>query len=281
MAISTFIPTIWSENLLTSLDTQYVGVANCNREYEGDIKNVGSTVRICGVGEIEIRDYIKDGDMTDPQCIDDTVVDLTIDKAKYFNFQVDDIDRVQCSPKLLDAAMKNAASALAVDADKYVYSLYSDAFHCVSVDLMEDTGDNDTIIKAILEAKERLAKCGVTNSTEVVLEITPAVATRLMLEQKNNFSYNNDFLEKGYLGTFAGCKIFVTNNITVSDDVGFKHNCIMRTTRAIAFAEQLSEIDAYRPERRFADAVKGLHLYGAKVVYPKELVHFSVMLPND
>ena len=46
----------------------------------------------------------------------------------------------------------------------------------------------------------------------------------------------------------------------------------MRTKRAIAFAEQLSEIEAYRPEKRFADAVKGLHLYGVKVVYPEEMV---------
>ena len=50
------------------------------------------------------------------------------------------------------------------------------------------------------------------------------------------------------------------------------HKCLARTKRAIAFAEQLSEIDAYRPEKRFADAVKGLHLYGAKVVHPTEMI---------
>jgi hypothetical protein len=53
----------------------------------------------------------------------------------------------------------------------------------------------------------------------------------------------------------------------------------MRTTRAIAFAEQLSEIEAYRPEKRFADAVKGLHLYGTKVVYPEEMVTIDVCIP--
>ena len=51
-------------------------------------------------------------------------------------------------------------------------------------------------------------------------------------------------------------------------------NAVMRTKRAVAFAEQLSEIEAYRPEMRFSDAVKGLHLYGAKVIYPTELVTF-------
>ena len=57
---------------------------------------------------------------------------------------------------------------------------------------------------------------------------------------------------------------------------GNAHKCIARTGRAIAFAEQLSEINAYRPEKRFADAVKGLHLYGAKVVYPNEMVTIAV-----
>ena len=51
---------------------------------------------------------------------------------------------------------------------------------------------------------------------------------------------------------------------------------MIRTKRAVAYAEQLSKVHAYRPELRFADALKGLHLYGAKVVYPAELVNLSV-----
>jgi hypothetical protein len=79
--------------------------------------------------------------------------------------------------------------------------------------------------------------------------------------------------ETGYLGSFAGCKIYVSNNIKKeTSDAGTTYDCLMRTTRAIAYAEQFSEIDAYRPEKRFADAVKGLHLYGAKIVYPGEIV---------
>jgi hypothetical protein len=80
-------------------------------------------------------------------------------------------------------------------------------------------------------------------------------------------------METGCIGAIGGCKIFVSNNIKkIEGDTGYTHKCLARTKRAIAFAEQLSEIDAYRPELRFADAVKGLHLYGAKVVYPKEMV---------
>ena len=110
MAITNFIPTIWSENLLTALDKQYIAVANCNRDYEGEIKNKGSVVKICGVGDITVSDYTKDTDMSAPQALSDTVMELKIDQAKFFNFQIDDVDKAQCTPKLMEAAMKSAAS---------------------------------------------------------------------------------------------------------------------------------------------------------------------------
>ena len=56
MAISNFIPTVWSEALLQSLGKKYVGVANCNREYEGEIKEKGSSVKVCGVGSVTVFD---------------------------------------------------------------------------------------------------------------------------------------------------------------------------------------------------------------------------------
>ena len=66
-------------------------------------------------------------------------------------------------------------------------------------------------------------------------------------------------LDAGCIGKIAGCSVYISNNVQVTaDDDGESHHCFARTRRAIAFAEQLSEIDAYRPELRFADAVKGL-----------------------
>ena len=267
MAISNFIPTIWSENLLTSLDKQYIGVANCNREFEGEIKSRGSSVKICGVGDISIGDYVKDTDMSSPQALSDTVAELVINKAKYFNFQVDDIDKTQCNPKLLDAAMKNAAAALANEADKHIFSLYNEAGNTVECDL-----DLDQPMDKILEARETLFKNGVLNNEDIVLEISPAIATLLFKDLSDKLSYNNELNDTGYIGNIAGCKVYVSNNIAQESGSIEYHKCFMRSKRAIAFAEQLSEVEAYRPEKRFADAVKGLHLYGAKVVYPNEFV---------
>ena len=266
MAIKNFIPTVWSENLYTELDKQYIAVKHCNREFEGEIRGRGSSVKICGVGAINVSNYTKDTDLSTPQTLSDNVRELVIDQAKCFNFQIDDIDRAQTTPKLMSAAMKVAANALANEADKYIYSLYEGAGNTIS-----DTAVTaDSLLDHFIEARKLLYINNVTDSSDIVFEVSPEIATLIIKAKLATMSDNNDVLENGCLGSIAGCKIYVSNNIT-KDENG-QHKCIARTSRAIAFAEQLSEINAYRPEKRFADAVKGLHLYGAKVVYPTEMV---------
>ena len=278
MAITNFIPTIWSENLTTALDKQYIGVAHCNRDFEGEIKNKGSVVKICGVGSIDVGDYTKDTDMSNPQALSDTVQELNIDQAKYFNFQIDDIDKAQCTPKLMEAAMKIAASSIANKADQYIYSLADEAGSTVSC---ADASAGD-LLNTIITARQKLYENNVSDMESVVLEVSPAVASEILKAKIALPFCDASVMEAGYLGSVAGCKIYVSNNIVKEEGEGFTtHKCLMRTTRAIAYAEQFSEIDAYRPEKRFADAVKGLHLYGAKVVYPNEMVLISVGVPTN
>ena len=278
MAITNFIPTIWSENLLTALDKKYIAVSHCNREYEGEIKNRGSVVKICGVGAIDVADYTKDTDMSTPQPLTDTVVELTIDQAKYFNFQIDDVDRTQCTPKIMDAAMSLAASAIANEADKYVFSLAKEAGTVITANITAYS-----LFDLLVKARQKLYENDVTDGEEVVLEVSPSIATAILnLKLDTSFYESNTIVDTGYLGSILGCKIYVSNNILKEYNGDFNTDtnyCMMRTKRAIAFAEQFSEIDAYRPEKRFADAVKGLHLYGAKVLYPSEIVTLALDVP--
>ena len=278
MAITNFIPTIWSENLLKQLSEQYIAANHCNRDYDGDIQKLGSVVKICGVGSVSVDSYTKNTDMTNPQTLSDTVTELAIDQAKYFNFQIDDIDRAQCTPKLMDAAMSVAANSLAKVADKYIFSLYAKASKTLTV----SDNNPETLVNTIIKARQKLYEQGVTDSNDIVVEVSPAVAT-MIIKAKIEMSFDNtDALEKGYLGNIAGCKIFVSNNIHVSGTGStLTHNCMVRSKRSIAFAEQLSEIEAYRPEKRFADAVKGLHLYGAAVIYPDEVVRIDVGVDSE
>lgn len=275
MAISNFIPTIWSEALLHSLDKKYIGVANCNREFEGDIREKGSSVKVCGVGSVTVSNYTKNTNMSAPETLSDSVAELIIDQAKYFNFQIDDIDRAQSMPRLMEAAMSNAAAALANVADKYVYGLYTNAGYTVT----NENATPENVVNTLLAARTRLYKQNVSDPNDIVFEVSPEIGEMLLKAKIDLSTDNASALDAGCIGKIAGCSVYVSNNISqTGEDEGTAHHCLARTRRAIAFAEQLSEIDAYRPELRFADAVKGLHLYGARVFYAQELIHLNYII---
>lgn len=271
MAISNFISTVWSETLIKQLDQEYIGVKNCNREFEGEIRGKGSTVKICSVGDITISDYTKNTDLSDPQTLSDSATNLVIDQAKSFNFQIDDVDRAQSTPKLMELAMSQAAAALAEVADKYVYSLYTGVSSDNTETVAELTEDN--VVDSIISLREKLYANGVNSNIPLCLEVSPAVAMLILKAKLWTSSDNSSAMSNGALGNLVGFEVFVSPNVAV-DSSGYT-KCLARTKRAVAFAEQINEIEAYRPELRFADAVKGLHLYGAKIVYPKEICLLS------
>ncbi|MBQ8288847.1 MAG: hypothetical protein IJX76_08790 [Clostridia bacterium] len=274
MATKNFIPTVWSETLLQSLDKEYVAVMNCNRSFEGEIRNLGDSVVINSIGPISVFDYTADTDMNAPEALaEGTSVNLNIDRAKAFCFQIDDVDRVQAKPDLMKTAMKEAACALAEEADKYIYSLYSKCPRENSITLSGISADN--IVDLVIEAREILMKNNVNSNTEVVLEVSPTIAAQILKAKILTGTDNTSALNNGYLGSFVGFDVYVSNNI--SEDGGIYH-CMARTKRAVAFAEQLKSVEAFRPEKRFADAVKGLHLYGAELIYPNEMVVLNLSL---
>lgn len=210
--------------------------------------------------------------MSAPETLSDTARTLKIDQAKYFNFQIDDVDRAQANPKLMDEAMRVAAAALANAADEFVYSLYDETDNEVS----DAAADAAGIVDHIIDIKTKMMKAGVMNGDDIVVEVSPEVAALILKAKIDLGSDNSESLEGGRLGKIAGCNIYVSNNVAI-DSQGY-HKCLVRTKRAVAFAEQISEVEAYRPEKRFADAVKGLHLYGAKIVYPNEFIVMSLKL---
>ncbi len=268
MATNAFIPKVWSETLYQELEKELVAVRNCNREFEGDIKKVGDTVNICGLGDIEVFDYTKNSDMGDPQVLDSTNTMLRINKCKAFNFLIDDIDAAQQAPAVMQHAMHRAAIALAEAADQEVFSLH-DNINSSSV----MTGDiNETnIFEFLINVRTRMMKNNVGASDELILEVSPEIAA-VILKAKLDME-PAEVLEKGYIGRVLGFRVYVSNHVMKEDADGLLcHKCYVRTRRAVAFAQQVQEMEAYRPELRFADAIKGMILFGAKIVYPKEFL---------
>ena len=273
MAIKNFIPTIWSEHLIQDLSHKRVAVNNSNLAYEGEIREKGSRVQVCGLFPVTISNYEKNTEIAAPEMLEDYHNDIVIEQAKYFNFMIDDVDRAQADPKLLNLAIANASSALAREADKYIYSLYEKADQTFA--LRGPTPEQ--IVDLILDARVYFQNSGITDLNDIIIEVSPTIAAQLVKAKLKYGIDTSDTFETGCIGRICGSKVFVSPDIVLTAEDSYEcSKCFMRTKRAIGFAEQFSEIEAYRPESRFADAVKGLYLFGADVVVPTELITLDI-----
>jgi hypothetical protein len=275
MSLENFIPEIWSARLLANLHMALVygqeGVIN--RDYEGEIQNAGDTVRINSIGAVTVSDYTKNTNISDPEDLSDNQRALLIDKQKYFNFQVDDVDKVQQTPKVMDEAMMEAGFALAKVADTVIASKYVDAD---GGNLIGSDGSPITITPAT--AYDYLVDLGVLLTEANVPElgrfvVVPAWFDGMLRKDERFVSFgtaeNVGVRSNGRVGRVSGLDVLVSNN--VPNTTATKYKIIAGHRIAWSFAEQITKTEAYRPEKRFADAVKGLHVYGVKVVRPKAL----------
>jgi len=280
MALDNFIPEVWSARLLVNLYKSMVFVNLANRDYEGDIQQAGDTVRITSIGAVTVGDYTKNTNIGSPQVLTDAQATLTISQQKFFNFQIDDVDAAQSNIRVMDGAMVEAAYALANVADAYVAGMYADAGSTVASDAAPATLNTSGTTGT--SAYERLVDLSVVLDDNNVPEdgrwvVVPPWVEGLLLKDARFVSFgtpqNLDNLQRGRIGQVSGFTVYKSNNLVhnvngSSQDV---YNIMAGHSMAISYADQINKVVAYRPEQRFADAVKGLHLYGAKVVRPQAL----------
>lgn len=284
MAITRFIPQIWSAQVLRSLETSLVYAQDgiVNRDYEGEIRNHGDTVKVHDIGAITVSDYTRNADIAPPETLTDIERLLVIDQAKYFNFQVDDVDAAQANPKVMARAMERAAYAMRDVIDQYVAGLYT------QVDPANVIGDDttpvtiDTPAKAydlLVDLAVMLDEANVPREQRSVI-VPPWFHGVLLKDDRfvgTGGSGAESTLLNGQVGQAAGFRILLSNN--VPNVAGAKWKIQASTPWARSFAMQVTKTEAYRPERRFADAVKGLAVYGAKVMEPKALAVATVDRP--
>ncbi len=272
----TFIPTVWAARLLVALEKSLVyGQTNVsNRDYEGEIREAGNTVKIGSVGDVTIGDYVKDTDIADPQILTDSEQSLLIDQSKYFNFYVDSIDRAQQNTNVLDEAMRRSAWGLREKADAYLASIMDAA-----VPTGNKIGSTTTPkVPTKDDAYEYLVDLGVLlDEADVPLEgrfvVVPAWFHGLLLKDerfiKAGTGRSDAALANGEVGEAAGFSILKSNN--VPNTTATKYKIIAGHSIATAYVEQIVDLQTFKPEKRFGDAVKGLHVYGGKVVRPTAL----------
>jgi hypothetical protein len=196
---------------------------------------------------------------------------LEITQAKYFDFEIDDVDKAQAAGPIMPAAMSEAAYAMADVADQYVASLYTqaNAANALGTIAVPTSNPDYAYEKILVPLKVALDQSNVP--TEGRYCVVPSwLHGRLLLDDrfiKVNESGTSEGLRNGAVGRAAGFDILMSNNcpLVTGDDYAVTAG----TPAAISFAEQVNQTEAFRPENAFSDAVKGLTLYGAKVMRPE------------
>ena len=274
MAITTFIPELWSARLLYALEKSHVATNLVNRDYEGVIANQGDTVHINSIGAVTVKDYTKNTNIADPEVLTTADQTLDIDQAKYFNFQVDDVDKAQISGEIIDTAMGRSAYALADVSDAFLLKTIANGVASANkigakATLTALTASN--VYENIVKMRTKLDKANVPNTGRTIV-VPPEVYALLLLDDrfaKSGSDSGQNALLNGMVGRVAGFDVFMSNNCVSGTDGGSGSTAYFVITAQVAsattYAEQIIKTEGYRMESRFADGVKGLHVYGAKV----------------
>lgn len=256
MSVSNFIQTIWSKKIQDDLELKCKLVDNCLRDYEGDCKFARS-VKILGVGEPTISAYDASKGVT-YEAMSDKGQTLTIDQQYSFSFLVDDIDQAQSVAGLAEKYQEKAVHGLAVKRDAYVASLIKGVTNNVT------TAEDNTreavkaaIDTAIVALRER------NFDEEGVIEITPAVYNLFKNELITLSTNNPEYIKKGIVGVYDDFNVIMSNGLAKDESYAY---CDVRGKKAIAFAGQINEVEAGRHQNYFADYVRGLDTFGAKVI---------------
>lgn len=283
MSYQNFIPTVWNEQIDRELERLCVFAEDCNRKYEGKVKDKGESVKILGVGKPTIRSIAKadrNNDIEAAETIEDTSIIMVIDQIRYFNYKVGDIDKAQAVGGVMDALQEETSEGLANEVDTYIANLAKDkqavklypTAKTVVVSKTESSGERN-VLRVLDDAAKVLYKNDVKTSTPIIATVDVDFYMAFREAYGDKDTDNSKILKNGKVAMYGNITIKMSNNVAKDGNTSLIQ---VKTKRAIAYAKPLTHTEPYRPENGFADAVKGFILFGAKIVRPKEMVVANV-----
>jgi len=281
MALTNSQVTVFAAELQSSLKKALVfaGPTAVNRNYEGQIRDVGDSVRIRSISRPTIGTYTKNSTTIVPETLTDAERSLLIDQSPFFAFEIDDVDmaQVQNGGGLMTEAAMESAYGLADDADLYVAGLYAaaDAANKISTTAITTPA---LAVTGLVNLKVKLDNANAPQQGRYA--IVPPWYHGLLLQSPSFISVadsgTSEALRNGVVGRAFGLDIMVSNNVT--NVTGDDYLVCAGYTGAITFASQINKVEAYRPEDSFSDAMKGLNLYGAKLVRPSGIATLTASI---
>lgn len=285
-----FIPEIWSGKLIENFYDATVLAAISNTDYEGEIKQFGDTVNIRGTPNITIREYVKGQNLV-VETPDKPKIQLLIDKGEYFSCVEDDIDRVQTDIKLMDEWAKDASEQMKIKIDQRVLTdmlpdiaalnkgtaagQQSGAFNLGSAAspltvTKDGNGGSTAVIDLIVDMGTVLDEANCPESGRFLV-IPARMANLIKKSELKDASISGDsqsVIRNGRLGMIDRFTLYVSHNLNVSSG---KHSIIAGTKMGLTFASQMTEMETIRSETTFGDIIRGMQVYGYKVVKPEAL----------
>lgn len=275
--LNNFIPEVYSDLLMMDRDKETVFAKLVNRDYEGEIAQMGDVVHITGLQDPTIRSYTKGATLA-AEYLKDNTVDLVIDQANYFNVLLDDMDKKQAAGDPTPETIRRARLGFADKMDQYIAAMYGQAGTSIS----HTQVISSNVISTLSSGLTKLRENSVPTSETVYLVASPRIAEKIMLADIVYNTDNSDTLNNGLIGRikFLNMEVYTSVNIVTSANVDY---CMMFTKQAISLAEQVpvGSIEKLRSPDTLADIVRGFHLFGAKVLKPKELVTLALKTGNE
>jgi hypothetical protein len=293
----TFIPEVWSGKLIEKFYDATVLGAIANTDYEGEIKNQGDTVNIRQRPDITITDYQANQDLSIERP-GAAIVQLLIDQGKYFNVALDDVMEIQSDIDQLSIWAEDAAEQMKIAVDTDVLDFLTNVgatgngYDDISADnvgatagrlsgdidlgfntlasnavIVDNAGTNASPVEYILRCGQVLDEQNVPESGRFM--VIPAWFASLIknsdLRDASLAGDGTSILRNGRLGMIDRFTLYISNLLTDSETAG-AWPILFGTTSGMTFAAQFTKMETIRSERSFSNLLRGLQVYGRKVV---------------
>lgn len=271
MSVAVFKQTLWSKKIQNALDTLTGLRTHSDFQFEGEIK-AGNKLKITGSVKPTIGTYVPGTDIQ-IENLDGADQELTIDQFKYFAVYFDNVDKAQSIPGVMENESQICAKSLHEEADKYVATVMKTAIEASGSTIAKSTAFAPTkanIVEKVEEGLTALYANNVSPNTDLYGEFSPKMYS-LLRQSITELSTNNpELLKKGAVGRYNNVLVCIENLLPTNTAGTARYN-IIRTGHAVAFAGQIDKIQAIEKEKGFGDILKGLYVYGAKVVRPEQM----------
>ena len=282
MALNNFLNEVWATRLLMDLEAESVYKERGNQNYQLEASNAKQVHIGKVVSDITIKDYTVSTDIDTPETITDSDTILALDNQKYFNFYVDDVEKAQTTPNYMTEAMRKSAIAISQTIDQRVSStLIAEAGNALET-VINDNADVEqkgiALLTTFSDLKTQMREKNISKTTTPWAVLTPKYIDILekyfMIGGKTGIfmpTTSEQVLRSGFMGNLLGINLYWSNLAPQGGSATLNDIIIAGTNDSFTYADNVTEVIPYRPEKRFGDAVKGLYVYGVKVILADQL----------